>query len=99
MVDDPWFTGYETNPRWLRLVRSQVGMRSAAQGFELERPADQKLASVFDDICNKREDVLVDGEQILLTIPQADHGTGPVDAVDRVVAGATLLKEFVSAGL
>ena len=31
-VEDPWFTGYETNPRWLRLQRGGVGMRSINGG-------------------------------------------------------------------
>ncbi len=40
-VQDPWFIGYETNPRWLRLERSGVGMRSISDGFALQGPEDE----------------------------------------------------------
>jgi hypothetical protein len=100
LVDDPWFTGYDTTPRWLRLVRSQVGLRSVAEGFELKRPPHYKgLNAVFDGICERRDDVLLEGKRTLLAIPQTDHGDGPVDDVDRVLVGATLLKNFANADL
>jgi hypothetical protein len=45
-------------------------MRSIARGFALQRPSNEKLASVFDGLCDQREDVVAEGEEILLTIPQ-----------------------------
>jgi hypothetical protein len=98
-VEDPWFIGYETNPRWLRLVRSGVGMRSIAGGFALERPDNEELASVFDGICDQREDVVARGDEILLMIPQEPSGGELVDSEDRVEAGAALLRDFAEAGL
>ena len=98
LVDDPWFTGYPQTPRWLRLVRSGVGMRSVAEGLELERPGDPALVSVFDGICEQREDIVTDGDRILLKIPPTHKGTGLVDSVDRVIAAAALLREFTDAG-
>ena len=98
-VEDPWFTGYDTGPRWLRLVRSGVGMRSIARGFALQRPDDEERASVFDGICDQREVIVAEGEEILLTIPQEPSGGELVDSRDRVEAGATLLRDFVEAGL
>lgn len=97
--DDPWFTGYDTDPRWLRLVRSGVGMRSIARGFALQRPDNKELGSVFDGICDKREDVVANGGELLLTIPQEPGGGVLIDSRDRVEAGAALLKELVQAGL
>lgn len=98
-VEDPWFVGYETGPRWLRLVRSGVGIRSIPLGFALQRPDDEQLASVFDRICDQRGDVVAEGEEILLTIPQEPSGGELVDSGDRVEAGAALLRDFVEAGL
>ena len=57
---DPWFTGYVTTPRWLRLERSLVGLRSVAEGFELQGPEDEVLHQRFLEICSQREDVTDD---------------------------------------
>ena len=98
-VEDPWFTGYDSRPRWLRLVRSGLGMRSTARGFALQRPEDEQRASVFDGMCDQREDVVAEGDEILVRIPQEGDGEDLIDSVDRVEVGAALLREFVEAGL
>jgi hypothetical protein len=98
-VEDPWFTGYDTLPRWLRLGRSGVGIQSLAQGFGLERPEDEQLASAFDAICGQRDVVVAEGDGFLLGIHQEDRGDGPVDAADRVAVGAALLRDLIEAGL
>jgi hypothetical protein len=48
-VVDPWFTGYASNARWLRLPRSDVGLRSVGNGFELQLPpqANQAAFKIF----------------------------------------------------
>ena len=97
--EDPWFTGYETSPRWLRLVRSDVGMRSVSDGFALQRPEDEALQSRFIDICSRHEAVEIADEGIVLKIPQHDHDNGLVDSADRVVVGAAFLRDLVEAGL
>ena len=93
-VDDPWFTGYATTPRWLRLARSGVGIRSVADGFSLQGPEDEVLASIFDGICANRDDIMANGGQSLLTIPQHGEGNEAIDAVNRVQVGAELLREL-----
>lgn len=98
-VQDPWFTGYETNPRWLRLVRSGVALRSVADGFAIRGPEDEDRRPIFDSVCAAHPDIDASGDRIVLTVPQEDHGDGPVDAIDRVVVGAALLNELVGAGL
>ena len=98
-VQDPWFIGYETNPRWLRLEQSGVGMRSVSDGFALQRPEDEALRSKFIDICTRRGDVEIADEGIVLKIPQHHHGDGLVDSADRVVVGAAFLRDLVEAGL
>jgi Protein of unknown function DUF262 len=98
-VQDPWFTGYWTNPRWLRLVQSGVGIRSVSEGLALEGPEDEAQLETFTDICSRRGDVEVSGESVLLKIPQYDHGEGLVDSVNRIEVGAAFLRDLVKAGL
>lgn len=98
-VQDPWFTGYETIPRWLRLVRSATGIRSVADGFALQRPEDEELRLTFIETCRRHGDVEINVDGILLKIPQDVLGGEMADSVDRVVVGAALLKELVEAGL
>lgn len=99
LVHDPWFTGYETSPRWLRLERSGVGVRSVDDGFELRGPEDEALRSKFIDICRRSEAVAIAEDRVVLEIPQHDHGGGLVDSVDRVAIGAAFLRDLVEAGL
>jgi len=49
-----WFTGYTTNPGWLRLERSNVGMRNVSNGFMLQGPEDVALQSAFID-CGQQD--------------------------------------------
>lgn len=98
-VRDPWFTGYETSPRWLRLMKSGAGMWSVGDGFALQGPGDEALQSKFIDICSRHEAVDIAEEGIVLKIPQHDRGDGLVDSADRVVVGASFLRDLVEAGL
>jgi Protein of unknown function DUF262 len=96
---DPWFIGPETTPRWLRLDRSLVGLRSVAEGFELEGPEDELLHERFLKLCGQREDVTMKDGRIVLHIKQTDRAGDLIDSVDRVVVGAEFVKELVDAGL
>jgi len=100
LAQDPWFTGYETNPRWLRLVRSGVGIRSVSDGFVLQRPEIPVAQSKFADVCSRHEAVDMANDRTVLKIPQRrHHGDGLVDLVDRVVVGAAFLRDLVETGL
>ena len=98
-VLDPWFTGYVTDPRWLRLERSQVGLRCVSEGFELQGPEDEDLQRDFLRVCSERGVVTAEDGRLLLQVPQADAGGDLIDCVDRVVMGAAFVKELVQAGL
>lgn len=98
-VTDPWFTGWETTPRWLRLKRSGAGLRSVADGFELLRPDGDDAGGVFDRVCSGHPNVSVEGDRLLMRIPQRMDDGSLVDTVDRVVIGAALVGELVEAGL
>jgi hypothetical protein len=99
-VENPWYTGYETQERWLRLTHSGAGMRSVDEGFLLREPDNLQLAGAFEALCSSRSDVEeTGGEHMLLRIPQIERDGSGVDTVDRVRVGAALVKQFVEAGL
>ncbi|MEJ7697859.1 MAG: hypothetical protein WKF78_14900 [Candidatus Limnocylindrales bacterium] len=77
-----------TAPRWLRLERSGVGLRSVAEGFELQGSEDEVLHQLLLEICTQREDVTMNDERIVLNVTQADHAGDLIDDVDRVVCWA-----------
>ncbi|MEU7873048.1 hypothetical protein [Dactylosporangium sp. NPDC049140] len=97
-VEDPWFTGYETTPRWLRLQRRGVGMRSIDRGFALDVPDGEALRAKLADIFDRHGVVHTADGVDMLPIPRQE-GAGGLDAIDRVVAGASLLRDLVQAGL
>lgn len=98
-AEDPWFTGYETAPRWLRLVCSGAGVRSVSEGFELQRPENPEMAEIFDAICERHDcSQTTDGHRLLVLAQQENDGDS-IDMVDRVAVGAALLQELVDRGL
>jgi hypothetical protein len=98
-VQNPWFRGYETSPRWLRLERSGAGMRCVSNGFALQVPEDETHRSTFIDLCRRHEAVTIAAESIVLTTPQRDLGNGLVDSQDRVLVGAAFLRDLIELGL
>jgi len=92
---DPWFSGYETEPRWLRLAASEAGVRCIDSGFELDSPLDERLAARFKQVCD--EHGAVDGA--FLPVTQVDRDGHLVDTEDRVQKCAGFLKDLVAAGL
>jgi hypothetical protein len=92
-VEDPWFIGYEWNPRWLRLAASGVGVRSVASGFELSGPVNADFQRVFDA-------ALADygvGSDLRLTIKQS--AVGNIDAENRILVGKDLVRYLLDRGL
>lgn len=92
-VNDPWFTGHEWNERWLRLSRSGAGIRCVPEGLVVAPPTDENHTAAFRQVCAD-----YDLQEQTLLIPKADRG-GTLDSIDRVQAGANLLRAFVAAGL
>lgn len=89
-VEDPWFTGYETEPRWMRLTASGAALRCVDRGVALKPPTDLAKRAAFDAVC-AQHGVGSDG---VLAVPQQ----GGVDTKDRVAIGAKLLSDLVAAG-
>jgi hypothetical protein len=97
-VTDPWFYGYSTTPRWMKLNRSGTGMRSVPAGIALSAPAAPDTRQALHQVGADTGLVLLD-DAYLLAVPQADLDGDLIDAVDRVQLGAGLLRDLIDAGL
>jgi hypothetical protein len=94
-VDEPWFTGYETEPRWMLLKASGTGIQCVPDGFLLRVPATPAYVEVFTNFCMAH----AIGSDLLLTVPQIMTVGRLLDTQDRVQIGSTLLRGLVEAGL
>jgi len=92
---DQWFTGYETEPRWLRLKASGTEFRCVPEGLQLRPPAAEEHADAFARVCADHGI----GDDHLLMVPQVDVHGGRLDTEDRVQLGAALVRALVGAGL
>lgn len=93
--DGPWFTGYETEPRWMRLVASGTEVRCVAEGFQFRPPGTPVGEHAFLRVCAAHGV----GADNLLKVSQVTVGSRLVDREDRVQRGSALLRDLVSAGL
>ena len=93
--DGPWFMGYETEPRWLRLKKSGAELQCVNDGLLLRLPPSATHAEAFARVCAEHA---VDAHG-LLKVSQVEHDGRWLDISDRVLLGATLLRDLVKAGL
>jgi Protein of unknown function DUF262 len=94
-VEDPWFMGYETEPRWMRLKKSGTELQCIEEGLVLRPPPHPSHAEAFLRVC---ADHGVGADHVLL-VPQVEREGYKLDTRDRVQLGATLLRDLVKAGL
>lgn len=88
----PWFYGYETDPRRMRLKTSGIQIQCVEQGWQItEAPIAPTQKIAFDQVCSKHG---ID-QSGLFAVSQ-NNG---VDTCDRVALGAQLLSDLVKAGL
>lgn len=92
---EPGFTGYETEPRWMRLVKSGTDMRVILEGIQLRAPAAAQHAEAFSRVCEAH----AIGADVCLKLPQVTVDGRHLDTKDRVQLGAALLRDLVTAGL
>ena len=93
--DGPWFTGYETEPRWMRLKKSGTEFQNINEGIVLNPPVASSHAEEFWRVCKDHEV----GDDKILHVPQVERGGRCLDTLDRVQIGAALLRDLVKAGL
>jgi hypothetical protein len=91
----PWFTGYETETRWMCLKASGAAMQCVENGLLLRAPTAAPHAEAFSRVC----DAHGIGPDLLLKVPQVDVDGRRLDTEDRVQLGAALLRDLASAGL
>lgn len=95
-VQDPWFSGYSTTPRWMELSRSSTGLRSVAEGIAVrfsQGDSTSGAAMASGDWVQQSDGVW------LLRLSQHYVEEQLVDSQDRVEAGATLLTHLIEEGL
>lgn len=97
-VEDPWFFGYSTTPRWMKLTQTATGLRSVPTGIALLAPVSPGDSKAFQEICGAAGMTPGD-EGWILSIPQVDREGELVDCVDRVQVAAGVLKDLIAAGL
>lgn len=93
-LEDPWFTGLAHLPRWLRLRRAEVAVRSVERGLEFAVPPE--LMSNVGEILRSVEEVEVNPDGLFWSAPQHIVAGKQVDAVDRVQVGRRMLERVLS---
>ncbi|CDX58774.1 conserved hypothetical protein [Mesorhizobium plurifarium] len=94
-IEDPWFTGHETERRWMRLNKSGTELGCIAEGLILRPPPLASHVEAFSRICAQYG---IGADHVLL-VPQVEREGLNLDACDRVGLGAALLRDLVEAGL
>jgi hypothetical protein len=95
VVEDKWYTGYESEPRRLPLTRSGASIRCVPAGFELSPPPLDTDTERFIDVLAA---IGATGSNLVM-VPQVEVDGQPVDTVDRVQIGADIVRRMVAAGL
>ncbi len=91
VIADPWFSGYETEPRRMVLKNCGMSIQCVDEGWMIsEMPADLPLKASLDQVFLKHKI----GEDLLCAVPR-DYG---IDTDDRVELGAKLLIDLANAG-
>lgn len=91
-IDNPWFIGYETVSRLMRLKNSGIKLQCVDNGWQLtEAPTDTGQKTAFDTVCLAHSI----GGNGLCVVPQ-NNG---IDIQDRVILGADILRDLVQNGL
>lgn len=98
-VTDPWFIGYSTDGRWMRLERSRSGIRSVPTGIAVQAPAAEQHRITFESLCRQHPDVVGTEVDWLLVVAQQERNGSLVDTEDRVQKAVSFLRELVAAGL
>ncbi|HEY5548783.1 MAG TPA: DUF262 domain-containing protein [Coriobacteriia bacterium] len=94
VVEDKWFSGYESAPRRLPLTRSGATIRCVPVGFELT-PPPVAGAELFAAVC---AEIGADADGLVM-LPQLEVDGRWVDTVDRIQVGADIVRRLVAAGL
>ena len=67
-VEDPWFYGYSTIPRWMKLTRSGTGLRSVPTGIAVQVPATPAAVAALLAVCSHSGAASCDEGWLLLSV-------------------------------
>jgi hypothetical protein len=95
----PWFYGYSTTERWMRLEKSYTGMQSVPRGIAVQPPPAGEHRSALEAVCRQHTHLVETDTGWLLEIEQKERHGALVDTENRVERAASLLRELVTAGL
>lgn len=90
-VQDPWYTGYETQVRWLTLSKSEVQLACRKEGFDLAVRTEAGLR-IIQSLSGKYEI----SDNVLLRIPQAEIDGVTYDREDRIELGARFVQDILA---
>ncbi|MFC6287579.1 DUF262 domain-containing protein [Nocardioides sp. GCM10027113] len=96
-VEDPWFYGYSTTPRWMKLTRSGTGLRSVPTGIAIQAPSSASQECIRE--LESTAGLVAHEGWWHLSVPQSGQDGEAIDSQDRVQAGAALLQELIASGL
>ncbi len=91
-IKDPWHTGFETETRWLELVKSGIRLTCQPEGFLLDFPVGVNRNAYEQVLLNHGVDV----NTLILSIPQMENNDILYDTLDRVQAGVALVRDLIS---
>lgn len=92
-LEDPWFTGYARAPRWLRIRRTDIALRSVEEGIEIAVPPE--LLGEVGPILRSVVEVEERPGGYLWPAPKRVMAGEPVDTVDRVLVDAQLFQRIL----
>lgn len=92
-IADPLFTGYETGERWLQLNRSGLRFRCVASGFQFAAPQSEEQREAIATLSSR----FTIEDELLIKMSQVKSSGNIFDTEDRVVVGARLVGEILSA--
>jgi hypothetical protein len=96
--DGPWFTGYASTARWMRLKVSDIQIRCVHEGYALKPPTEAAYQAGFEDVRARYQMMADEDGGYLLEVPHELERGVRLDTRDRVQIGAGLLAEVIKAG-
>lgn len=95
ILEDSFFTGYETEPRRLPLTQSGTSIRCVFRGFELAPPPGEQYTDKYAAAIA----ALNLGPDNLVAVPQTEVDGHQVDTLNRIELGADTVRALAEMGL
>lgn len=93
-LENPWFSGYAENGRWLRVTGSEISIRCRNHGYLIDAPGLEQV--VVDSLEGLPGSISQGQGHVVWAAPQDPDTERPIDLVDRVEVGCTILRALVN---